>query len=68
MIEKKKYICEICGTEYADKCMCQKCEQGHKKPKKIRYTSYKSINVIPNGYPIKITVEFEDGSTKEYKP
>lgn len=66
MIEKKKYVCEICGTEYADVNKCEKCEQGHKIPKKIISSSYKEIIDRPDGYPTRIVVEFKDGSQKYY--
>ena len=29
MIESKVYRCEVCGTTYAEKAMCQECETFH---------------------------------------
>ena len=66
MIEKKKYVCELCDTEYTDVHKCEECEQGHKIPKKIISSKYKAITVTPEGYPTKIVVEFKDGSQKYY--
>ena len=35
MKEVKHYICDICHTEYNNKCQCQQCEKSHKKSMRI---------------------------------
>lgn len=67
MKEVKHYICEICGTEYADKNHCTKCERSHKKPVSIKRSRYLPITQNSLGIPITVTIEFENGSFYEYK-
>ena len=62
-----KYICEFCGTEYADKNTAAECEKNHKTVSRIKNMTYKPIRMLPNGYPIKIEVEMEDGKVIEFK-
>ena len=31
MRKVEHYICEVCGTEYKDKALCEKCERLHKQ-------------------------------------
>lgn len=35
MRKVEHYICDICGTEYADASTAEKCEKYHVKPKKV---------------------------------
>ena len=67
MKETKQYICELCHTAYNDKKRCIECEKKHKTIKRIASTTYKSMGAIPDGAPIKIEVEFEDGVKIVYK-
>lgn len=67
MKEVKHYICDICHTEYNDKCQCQQCEKSHKKSMRIIREHYVSKTQNKKGYPHKIDVEFEDGSVLTYK-
>ena len=70
MKEIKQYKCEQCGTLYADKDRALQCEKGHKSATKIV-----SVHYLPHiynstgctSYPNKILVEFNDGTTKEYR-
>ncbi len=65
MVEVKHYICEVCGTEYADKTVAVKCESGHKKGLTIVGARYLSISQDASGLPQSITVEYQDGKTKK---
>lgn len=62
MKEDKRYICEICGTEYKDKDKCMKCESHHRKIDTVEPKYY------ANGTKPMLHVTFEDGKTVEYKP
>ena len=67
MKERKLYMCEVCGVEYADKNEAIKCETGHKRGLKIVKSYYKGINCVSSGFPTKIWVCSENGSeNKEY--
>ena len=62
MKEITSYVCEICGTGYKEIGDCKRCEESHIKIKKIERAQYaKSCK-----YPMKMTVEFEDGERIEY--
>lgn len=67
MKEVKHYICDICNTEYNNKCQCEQCEKSHKKTAKIKAAHYISVTQNKKGYPQKIDVEFEDGEILTYK-
>ncbi len=61
------YQCEICGTQYKSKTDAQTCEKNHKKLidlEALKYVPYKNDK---SGYPITITVKFEDGKFITYK-
>lgn len=67
MKETTLYVCEICGTNYAMRSSAEKCEKGHKKPKKIDCCKYIPINNDNTGYPLKIDVQMEDGKIVSYR-
>lgn len=67
MKEIMQYKCERCGTLYEDKDRALKCEKGHKLATKIVSVNYMRHIYDNTGYPNKILVEFDDGTTKEYK-
>ena len=77
MREKKLYVCEICGTEYADKRKAEECETAHVKPKrltkKMKFHAYGSgrdpalASYQPEPYPDWIDIEMSDGNTVRYK-
>ena len=67
MKEVKLYECQHCHTRYASRLDAEKCESNHKKPKKITNRRYLSYSQCQTGYPVTITVMFEDGSTGVYK-
>ena len=66
MKEIKQYKCEHCGTIYADKDRALECEKGHKSATKIVSVHYAPY-IHNTSYPDKTLVEFNDGTTKEYK-
>ena len=66
MKTKSLYVCEICGTSYADKKACEHCESYHVKAKKIKAQRFLSFNNDGSGYPISIEVEMENGEIKKY--
>lgn len=61
------YVCEHCGTQYAEKADAQKCEKNHKQPKEVGGCRYLSIKIDASGYPSTINIMFEDGSMRQYK-
>ena len=61
------YTCEFCGTNYSDKCRCEKCEKGHKVPKKIHREKYLSIGQDAKGYPAAVDIEMDNGDIVRYK-
>ena len=61
------YVCEHCGTQYADKEACKTCESTHTPPKEIvsgKYLAYKNDHT---GYPIVVRLMMADGKIVEYK-
>ena len=67
MKEVKHYICEICGTEYAEKEKCAKCEKSHKKAVEIVKMRHLSFSQDQKGYPLSIDVKMNDGKIVTYK-
>lgn len=67
MKKVQHYVCEICGTEYADRIPCEQCEKSHKTPMKIHSARWLSMKQNGSGYPIAITVEMDDGKEITYK-
>lgn len=65
------YKCEICGTQYDDKEVCQNCELGHMKQdqlfKRIVSVRYLPITQDASGMPITITPLGSDGKQYRYK-
>lgn len=60
------FVCEICGTQYSSKLACESCEKSHKIPVKIvrqRYVDPKNHG----GYPVSVTIEFNNGEQLVYK-
>ena len=67
MREIRHYVCDICGTEYANRGKAETCEKSHKTPKKITYCYYRPISDDKSGYPQRITVEMSDGEKVLYQ-
>ena len=77
MKETTIYVCEICGTRYANRKEAENCEAAHIKPKRItksmKYHPYKSgkdPTLTPHEasqYPDWIDIEMQDGKTVRYK-
>ena len=61
------YICEICGTEYAEREKCKQCEKGHKEPKEIINVTHRPVTMDQSGYPETIDLRMSDGETVRYK-
>lgn len=64
MKEIVQYKCKQYGRIYVDKDTALQCEKGHKFATKNVSALYLFHNT---DYPDKILVEFDDGTTKEYK-
>lgn len=67
MKEIKRYACEFCGTEFADKSKAQACEKTHQAPKSIVACRYNSVEVCATGYPQTVTLRMADGKDVIYK-
>lgn len=67
MREVTHYVCGVCGTEYAQKADCERCEGNHKKPLKIKSKHYAPITADASGYPRTIEVRMSDGKIVRYK-
>lgn len=67
MKEVKHYICETCGTEYADKQKCIDCEKSHKKAVEIVRMRFLSVANNLKGYPHSIDVKMDNGEVITYK-
>ncbi len=67
MREVTHYVCGVCGTEYAVKADCERCEENHKKPLKIKSTRYQPITADESGYPRTIDVRMSDSAIVRYK-
>lgn len=67
MKEIKRYVCEICKTEYTDKAQALKCERAHMPPLEIVSQRYRPITDDQSGYPQTITVKMGDGKEVTYK-
>ena len=61
------YICETCGTVYADKKKAQECEKGHHAPERIVRTRYAAFSSDATGYPQSIEVLMSNGKTATYR-
>lgn len=66
MKELKQYVCEKCGTVYADKNACQECEKQHATPVKIVGSKHYSKKVC-SVYPYKLIIEFDNGRNRTYE-
>lgn len=62
-----KYLCEGCGTEYADRRLAEDCEKCHKYPVSIVRVRHLSKGQNGAGYPVSITVKMSDGKEVVYK-
>lgn len=67
MKEIKRYVCEICNTEYKDQSECEKCENTHCKPVKIIKAKYIAANNNLKGYPTSVIIKMADGTEQTYK-
>ncbi|WP_286153601.1 hypothetical protein [Sporofaciens musculi] len=63
MRKVEHYICELCGTEYAEQRQCEICENSHKQPLRIVKANYNSNLKDETGFPVSIDVEFGSGKS-----
>lgn len=61
------YVCDICGSQYSSKAECEFCEKDHKSPVKIVLSKYVKTPENRSGYPVSVTVLFDNGATVIYK-
>ena len=61
------YQCELCGTKYNDKIKCENCEKSHKAPVKVVGQRYISKEFNNEGFPVSVTILFNDGQTATYE-
>lgn len=61
------YQCELCGAQYNTEDECKECENYHIKPVSIAGAKWlpKGLSKA-NGFPMKVSVVFEDGTTLDY--
>ena len=67
MKKVEHYICEICGTVYADKAEARECEKGHHAPERIVRMRYTAVHSDRTGYPQTLEVLMADGKTAVYR-
>ena len=60
-------VCEMCNTSYADIMDAKRCEEDHKKCKKIIDAKYFSYKADHTGKLNKICVMLDDGDIEWYK-
>lgn len=61
------YQCDICGTQFSEKELCEKCERGHVKDIQIVKSRYIPITQDKSGMPTTITLMGPDGRHYTYK-
>ena len=61
------YQCEMCGTQFSDKKLCEKCERGHVTDILIRKSRYLPITQDESGMPTTITLVGHNGRCYTYK-
>ena len=60
------FVCDCCGTQYADEKEAAKCEKSHHMPKSVSDCKFQPYKVNASGYPSRINVKFDDGSIISY--
>jgi hypothetical protein len=66
------YQCDICGTQFSDKKLCEKCERGHVTDILIRKSRYLPItqswwSMDESGMPTTVTLVGLNGRCYTYK-
>ena len=61
------YVCEHCGTQYADKTECKRCEDSHKQAVEIHDMRFHACSFNEDGYPTKVELKMSDGKTIWYR-
>lgn len=62
-----QFVCEICGTTYSIKSMCDECEKRHIKPKSIDSAKFLSVNNDRTGLPTELRIMMENGKIVTYR-
>ena len=61
------YVCETCGTVYADKAKAAERQKAHHAPDRIIRARYAPVSGDRTGYPQTLEVLMDDGKTATYK-
>lgn len=61
------FRCDVCGTQFSEKQLCEKCEQRHVKELQIVKSRYLPITQDASGMPTTITLMGPDGKHYVYK-
>lgn len=64
---QRLYICEQCGTEYANKCAAKECEMNHKVPVTVEAFRYLPRAADESGLPLVVQVTMAGGKKVRYK-
>ena len=67
MKKHESWSCDICGTNFKDKKVCDRCEKGHKKAVDVLDAKYVSVTNDQSGFPVKIAVKMDNGEKVWYK-
>lgn len=67
MKETKRYVCEICGTEYKDMMRAKECEENHCMPQSIVNAKHLPYKNNKTGMPVSIDVKMSNGEILTYK-
>lgn len=67
MIERVKFICELCGRAYDNAESAKECEQKHIAIEKIEKIFYSQSIWDDKVYPDRIVIKFVDGKQKSYE-
>lgn len=62
----QRYICETCGTVYADKVKARECGKGHHALERIARVRYAAVH-SDSGCPQTLEILMADGKTAVYR-
>ena len=63
----RHYVCETCGTVYADKAKAAERQKAHHAPDRIVGARYAPTSGDRTDYPQTLEVLMDDGKTATYK-
>lgn len=62
------YQCDLCGTQYRSRLECKNCEKSHRRPTGVLDARWNAKNVgSSDGYPVKVSVMFDNGVSVDYR-